>query len=850
MNCWNRWRPWCACALACLVAGLAAPSHSMPQEQKKAEEKPAVVVPAKMSGFTDSGTFHIYKDEEILARIDFTWQEDGSFEGKCVLELAGQKVTTDTTISVDKDGHWTKIAGSARLLGKYELERVGDKIKKTLGKKTEAFPFKAGAVLFDDGSPALLSMSVRAYDQAKGGKQTLQMVIVPAAALDVTLERKDAVERSVGGKDLKLTRYSLVLATLELIIWADADGKIYLAEVPAQSAAFVREGYEPLRKAAADDPLLSPPEFSVKTERNVRVAMRDGVKLATDVYLPDQPGKHPGILIRTPYKKGMQELTGKYYARRGYAVAIQDCRGRFASEGEWEPFVNEPKDGYDSVEWLAGQPWCSGKVGMIGGSYVGWVQWWAASQQPPHLVTIIPNVSPPDSFYNFPYEYGAFFLLGAIGWADIVETGATGDLSGEKLLTVMEKKYHKLVKALPVIDLDKVILGKESAYWRKWIEHPTDDAYWQQASFYRHLDKINIPVFHQSGWFDGDGIGSKLNYAKMAALGRGNQKLTLGPWGHTDVATRKHGEHDFGPEALRDLPRDYLRWFDYWLKGVDNGVLKEPLVSIFVMNTNKWLHGPTYPLPQTRFEKWYLSSGGKANTSLGDGKLSRELPTKDAPADRFSYDPGDPTPSPDHLEEEEDKAAEKEKTGADKDKKATDKEQAKADKDKKAPEKDRREDLVKSRRDILVYVSEPFQEPYTFAGPLSAVLYAASSAKDTDWYMRLITVDPDGKVFALVTGKIRARFRESLSQPTLLEPGKVYEYALDLWQTGIAVPKGHRLRIEVSSAAFPLFSRNLNTGGHNEKDTNFVTAEQTIYHDARYPSHVLLPVIPEEMSKK
>jgi putative CocE/NonD family hydrolase len=798
------------------------PTPSMLQDDKKAQDKPAEALPAKLSGFSDAGVFHLYKDEEILVRINFTWKEDGNFENKSVLEFGGQKQIFSTTITTDKDGYWIKIEGTAQLVGKYSMERTAEKVKTTFGKKTQDHTLKAGAVLFEDFSPALMSLCVRAYDAAKGGKQPLPMVAVPGAQLDVTLERKDKVERSVAGKDLKLTRYVLSIGKLDLTIWADGDSKVYLCEIPAQSAAYVRDGYEALRKAEVKDPLLSRPEFKVKEEPNVRVAMRDGVKLATDVYRPDAPGKHPAILIRTPYKKDMQALTGKYYARRGYAVAIQDVRGRFASEGPWEPFVHE--------------------VGMIGGSYLGWVQWWAAAQQPPHLVTIIPNVSPPEPFYNFPYEYGVFFLAGAIGWADIVESGATADISGEKMMALAEKKYVQLLKTLPVIDLDKAVLGKENSYWRKWIEHPSDDAYWRPVNYWHDLDKVNIPVFHQSGWFDGDGIGSKLNYAKMAALGRGNQKLTLGPWGHTDTATREHAGHDFGPQALRDLPRDYLRWFDYWLKGIDNGVPKEPLVSIFVMQSNKWLYGPKYPLPETRFEKWYLAGEGKANTSLGDGKLTRQPPPKDSPPDRYSYDPGDPTPTPSLVEEDE---AEKEKEPkVDKDK-ATQKEPDKSDV-KKTAKKDRREEVVKSRRDILVYESEPFQEEYTFAGPVTALLYAASSGKDTDWHMRLMTVDPKGKVFELVHGTIRARFRESMSRPVLLEPGKVYEYALDLWQTGIAVPKGHRLRVEVASASFPFFSRNLNTGGHNEKDTQFVTAEQTIYHNAQYPSHVVLPMIPAE----
>jgi putative CocE/NonD family hydrolase len=823
-----------AFVVMCLLTVCAATSPPQPPPEKKPQPAPARVLPAKVSGFRDSGTFHLYKDEEALVRITFTWKDDGSFENNSVLEFAGQKVSMRTTITPDKEGYWTRIEGSSRI-GPFHLGRAADKVKQTLGKKTESFALKAGAVLFDDFAPALMSQWLRSYDAKKGGKQTLPAVIIPGALLDATIERKDTVERSVAGKDLKLTRYLLTLATVDITVWADAAGKVYLADVPSQSAAFVREGYEALRKAERVEPLLSRPEFAVKAESNVRVAMRDGVKLATDVYRPDAPGKHPGILIRTPYKKEMSELTGKYYARRGFAVAIQDCRGRFASEGVWVPFVHEGKDGYDSVEWLAGQPWCSGKVGMIGGSYLGWVQWWAAAERPPHLVTIIPNVSPPDPFYNIPYEYGAFFLMGAIWWAEVLETQATADISGEKIIGMLKKprdaKYQELLRRLPVIDLDKAILGKENPSWRKWIEHPSEDAYWQKINFLSRLERVRLPVFHQSGWFDGDGIGSKLNYARMSALGHPHQKLILGPWGHTDTATRMQGGHDFGPQALRDLPRDYLRWFDYWLKGIDNGVLKEPLVSIFVMNSNRWLHGPKYPLPQTRFEKWYLAGGGKANTSLGDGKLVREPPGKDAPPDRYRYDPADPTPNPDLLG-------------------GLEKETAEADKGKKPADRDRREERTRKRRDLLVYVSEPLAEPYTFAGPVSAVLYAASSARDTDWFMRLMTVDPKGKVFVLGEGKIRARFRRSMAKPELLEPGKVYEYALDLWQTGITVPKGHRLRVEVASASFPVFSRNLNTGGHNEKETRFVTAEQTVYHDAQYPSHVLLPMIPEQASEK
>jgi hypothetical protein len=366
--------------------------------------------------------------------------------------------------------------------------------------------------------------------------------------------------------------------------------------------------------------------------------------------------------------------------------------------------------------------------------------------------------------------------------------------------------FLKLLAALPVIDLDKAVLGKESPYWRQWLAHPSPDSYWAGAMFTDKLKGVNIPVFHQSGWFDDDGIGTKLNYLRMAAYGHANQKLTVGPWEHTDTATRLSKKRDFGSAAAIDLQRDYLRWFDYWLKGIDNGIAKEPLVSLFVMGSNRWLHGPVYPLPGTRFEKLYLTSGGHANAPQSDGKLGFTPPAADQAQDRYVYDPGDPSPS--------------------------DRTQA------------------TTRKDILVYTTEPFEKPYTMAGPLSAVLYAASSAHDTDWFVHLMEVDEEGKASVLwgddSAGHIRARYRNSLARPELLKPGEIYKYTIDLWHTGVTIAPGHRLRVEVSSAAFPLFDRNLNTGGNSETETRFVSAEQTIYHDARRSSYILLPRIPEQ----
>jgi putative CocE/NonD family hydrolase len=813
---------------------LLAPLFLVAQEPTKkpdAEAKP--VLPASLGGFEDSGTFHVYVAEERLITIEFKWKKDGSFENKSVLAFAGQSVRYAFTVTPDKDGRWEKITGSSAGTD-YTMVRKADGVEITQKGKTDTVKLKPEALLFQDHAPALLTLAIRAYDRTKGGPQKRPVFVIPGTVIEPTLEAKGEEERAVGGRDLKLRRYTYQFGPIEFTVYAGADdGKVYLAEVPSQQAAYVRAGFEGLRKTEEKDPLISKPTHKVKVERGVAVPMRDGVKLSTDVYRPEGDGQVPVILIRTPYKKEVQELDGMYYARRGYAVAVQDVRGRFASPGAWEPFVHEPDDGYDAVEWLATRPWSTGKVGMIGGSYVGWVQWWAASRNPPHLVTIIPNVSPPDPFYNFPYDHGVFFQWGAIWWADVLATDATADISGAALEKTLEREYGDLLRPLPVIDMDKKVLGKENPFWRTWINHPTDDDYWARIRFSDKLSNVRIPVFHQSGWFDGDGIGSKLNYLAMAKHGHPYQKLVLGPWGHTDKATRSHDGHDFGPEATPDLGRAYLRWFDKWLKGVDNGIDREPLVSLFVMNSNTWAHGSAYPLPETKFEKWYLSSGGKANSSKGDGKLTRDPPAADNPPDKYTYDPGDPTPDSRFFE------APKDKDG---------KPMPKAEKAKR--QKAHHADMTSSRKDVLVYTTEPFKEEYTFAGPVSAVLYAASSAKDTDWHVRLVEVNQKGELFLLSTGKVRARFRKSMSKPELIEPGKVYEYQIDVWQTGLTVKPGSRLRVEVMSAAFPLFSRNLNTGGHNEKETKFVSADQTIYHSKEYPSHVVLPALPEFKPKK
>jgi putative CocE/NonD family hydrolase len=843
MRTWMRTSGWLA-VLVCAACGStkpAAPVSSTPAATSAApgpgssgapaptpataSSAPEAEGPASLAGMRDEGTFLLYTQETQVATIEHTLEADGRYRGRATVSYAGQSFTQTFAVTVDPAGRWTRL-DSESPRGNTSIVRTGLALTVTSPKGTETAQLSPGAVLFENFSPALLTPLLR-HQGASGAAQKFPVFVPGRPAVDGTLTRKDDAIRALAGKDIRFGHWVFEVAGLELDILADEAGRVVLITVPVQRAAYVRDGYQGLMVAAVDDPKLSRPEHEVVVDDDVKVKMHDGVELSVDVYRPAGAGKHPTIVVRTPYKKELNELQGRYFAKRGYAYVVQDVRGRFASGGAWAPFVNEKRDGYETIEWAASQPWSTGKVGTIGGSYLGWVQYLAAVEKPPHLVTLIPNVAPPDPLYNIPYEYGAFFMLGSLWWADVVATGAAADLSGAALQKIGDKKYSRLLAGLPVIDLDEVALGGKNQHWRAWIAHPTADAYWAGASYLESLSRVDLPVFIQSGWFDGDGIGSKLAYARLAARARKPLKLVLGPWGHTDTANRRHGNRDFGPEAVAiDLSREYLRWFDHWLKGVDNGIDKEPLVSVFAMGSNRWLRGNHYPLEGTVLEKWHLASGGQANGLGGDGKLRREPPSG-ADRDTYTYDPGDPTPEPSYYEEPERKPGE-----------VVSREEA--DRAREA----HHDQVLASRRDILVYASEPMAEDTTFAGPISAVLYASTTAKDTDWFVTLVEVDAAGKTFELVQGRLRARYRASMARPTLLTPGKIEKYTLDLWQTGITVKKGDRLRVEIASAAFPVWSRNLNTGGHNETETAHVPATQAILHSPAYPSHVLLPKVP------
>lgn len=757
-----------------------------------------------MNVLHDEGKFTYFVNEELVGASRFIWHEDGSFENDFYYKLRGKILPGNFKVEVDDQGAWTSLAMES-FKGKVEATRSGLDLKLIFGGLEQEQTLKPGSAIMEDMSPALMSQVIALYDHEKAGAQEFPLFFAPALQTKAIVEYVETFERFAQGREQTFKKYTYDLTPVyHIVCTVDENNRVCLAEYPAQHGVFLREGYEALcgsGETGREYPLLSQPDFDVIEEKNAGIPMRDDIALATDIYRPDGEGPFPVILVRTPYHKEVDRVVwqARFYARRGYVFAVQDVRGRFDSPGEWQPFFHEADDGFDTIEWLAKQPWSNGKVGMIGGSYLGWVQWFAASRKPPHLATMIPNVSPPEPYYNFPYENGALLLGGALWWIDVVEKKATADLTGVSFAEAFDKVEPEKLMHLPVTDLDEMVLGKKCDYWREWLAHSGRNDYWRKLDYLEAMRDVDIPVFHQTGWFDGDGVGTKLNYLGMKRHGHKFQKMVVGPWGHTDTDTRiGHKGNDWGPRAVIDLQTSYLRWMDRWLKGIENGIDEEPLVSLFVMGANDWVHGDAYPLEGTKMTRFYLhSDGDAAGFEEGRGTLGMKPPTgRDTKPDRYTYDPADPTPA-----------------------------------------------SPRGRTDLLVYKTPPATERMAIAGPVTGVLYAASSAKDTDWVMRLAKTAKDGQTFVLCKGIVRARFRNSLEEPELLVPGKVYEYHLDMWHTGVSLDKGDQLVLVVASALFPSFSRNLNTGERNETGTRFLIANQSVYHDAERPSHIVLPVI-------
>jgi putative CocE/NonD family hydrolase len=555
--------------------------------------------------------------------------------------------------------------------------------------------------------------------------------------------------------------------------------------------------------------------YTIVMERDVTTTMRDGVILRADVFRPEAEGKFPVLLQRTPYNKANYNANGAPFAiraaSRGYIVILQDVRGRFASDGEWYPFRHELEDGYDTVEWAAGLPYANGKVGMMGWSYLGVTQLFAAIAQPPHLVCLFPVVTACDYYDEWTYRGGAFQQFFNESWASFRLAPDTLNRHAQKSANAMNRVWDlplgkfSFFETPPPRDL--------APYFLHWLEHPDYDDYWKQWSINGRFSRIAVPAYHVGGWYDIFLNGTLRNYVGVKASGateaaRNGQRLLIGPWYHDPASFRegRGGEIGFTPEGCVNEEDEMLRWFDHVLKGAQNGLDRQKPVKIFIMGENVWREEEDWPLARARKIPWYLHSGALRVDAPGG-----------EPPDRFVYDPADPVPTAgggnccdhDHL----------------------------------APGVfDQRR--IENRSDVLVYSTDPLDEEIEVTGPVSAELYVSSSAVDTDFTAKVVDVHPDGFARNLADGILRMRYRNSREKPEFMTPGEIYRITIDLWATSNLFRKGHRIRLEISSSNFPRYDRNLNTGEDLLTGKRMVRASQTVCHDREHPSAVVLPVVP------
>jgi len=548
----------------------------------------------------------------------------------------------------------------------------------------------------------------------------------------------------------------------------------------------------------------------IELQLDLKIPMRDGVRLYGALYRPIEGEKFPTLLIRSIYDTQHPRYVewAIRFAKGGYAVLLQDCRGRYESEGAWRPYIDEAHDGYDTQQWVGLQPWCDGNIGMFGISYPGFTQILPAPLRSPYVKALVPIANQEDNYGHMRYN-GVLQLYNAMNFIWL----------GNRTKQDVAKRsinWSKVYRRLPLISaLDDIA---DRPFYREVIRHSKFDEFWKSYSMKGKYAEVSVPAYFVTGWYDNlvhEMFKCFAGWKSQAGSpeARRQTKLLIGPWIHSQIGGTMPGEVNFGPNAIVDIPGLHLRWYDRRLKGIENGIDEELPVRIFVMGENVWRDEHEWPLARTQYRKYYLQSNGRANSLFGDGQLSPDRPG-DGASDTFAYDPEDPVPTLGGQTLLVDDSG----------------------------PKDRRP--IERRDDVLVYSTAPLAADLEMTGHVLLVLYASSSAQDTDFTATLTDVHPSGQSIHICEGILRARFRDSYEEPTLIEPGKVYKFEISLWETSNLFRAGHRIRLEISSSNFPRFDRNLNTGQALGFDTEIAVAQQTILHNSHYPSHLLLPVIP------
>ncbi len=595
-----------------------------------------------------------------------------------------------------------------------------------------------------------------------------------------------------------------------------------------QDAAYEEDEHKREVKMAAPWQEPEPRHLRIRVERDVTCRMRDGCVLFSDVYRPEGDGPWPVLLMRHPYDKTQAEnLTyahPAWYARQGYMVVVQDTRGRWKSEGEWYPLLHEEQDGVDTVRWARGLPGSNGKVAMYGFSYAGATQLLSAVHRPEGLATILPAFTGSDYYDGWTYRGGALHHSFTQSWSTFLAIDTAHRMGDYELegLTAGALANAKSLYWLPFLQHPALSREGLAPYYADWLRHETYDDYWKRWSIRTRYDAIDVPALHIGGWYDIFLDGTLENFVGLRNVvrdspARREQKLVIGPWLHMPWY-QQVGAVDFGPDARNGLDALQVLWLDRHMKGEHNQLEDEPPVALFVMGANRWRFESEWPLARAVPTRYFLRSKGRANSLNGNGRLAPEAPAEEPP-DIFTYDPSNPVLSVGGrsccIESLTPMGA-----------------------------FDQRPQQY--RNDVLVYTTEALSEDTEVTGPVELVLYAESTAVDTDFSAVLSDVHPDGRSINVAEGFLRTRFRDSLEEPTPIVPGRVYKYRLSLGATSNVFKAGHRIRLSVSSSSFPMFNRNDNSGLpllEGGLASSFV-ATQTVLHDAQHPSHVVLSLVP------
>jgi len=553
--------------------------------------------------------------------------------------------------------------------------------------------------------------------------------------------------------------------------------------------------------------------------KNVAVAMRDGVVLRADIWLPKSEGKFPALVYRTPYGKEYAPKEWSTFEKlpaRGYAVVIQDVRGRYASDGEFLPYQNEGKDGFDTIEWAARQQWSDGNVGTFGLSYPGAVQWLAAVEDPPHLKAMVPAMtfSTPRNFFYSGGLFDGSWLEWV--WMNIApdarkRKNLPGPQTYEEAKAAWKLEHERMEGYLPLRDLPD--LKRAAPFYYQWLEHAPADPWWNWAELRNKYDRVHCAVLNFSGWYDEaygpDGATTNFN-GLLAARKGGDDPATrtiIGPWTHGAQDTQKSGEREFGPTAPVDYDELILLWMDHYLRGVDNGVEKKAPVRIFVMGTNAWRDEKRWPLKRAQATSLYLGANS-AHSRIG--QLLESGGQSKSKTSSFLSDPAHPVADIYDAYGAHDYRA------------------------------------LAGREDVLVFDSDPMPKDTEATGPITAEIYVSADVKDFDLWVRLLDVAPDGAAFNLMSpglDVLRASWRDETVKPELMETGKIYKLKLDRMLTSNTFLKGHKIRVQLSGAFYPHFSRNLQTGESEIRSKESRIGRIVVHHDAEHASRIILPIV-------